>query len=55
MGKVNKKPFVDKTMMGKKPDGDLAVALLKMIAVGVVGGAGLIAGGKKVGDKIKEK
>ena len=45
----------DMSAAGKRADASLAGALLKIIAVGVAGGAVLISGSKKVGEKIKEK
>ena len=38
--------------VGKAADISLAKALLKLMAVGIAGGAALLAGGKKAGDAI---
>lgn len=40
----------DLSSAGKAADRSLAVALIKLLAVGFAGGAALIAGAKKVGD-----
>ena len=45
----------DMSKAGAKADAELAKALLKIVAVGVAGGAALIGGAKKVGDRISKK
>lgn len=45
----------DLSAAGKPADANLAKTLLKMIAVGVAGGAALIAAGKRSGEEIEKK
>ena len=40
---------------GRAPDSDLARELLKLIAIGVVGGISLITGAKKFGEELQGK
>ena len=44
----------DMSAAGKPADKNLAKSLLKVLAVGIAGGAALLVGGKKVGEKLDE-
>lgn len=44
--------YRDLARSGKRPDGEFAEALLKIIAVGVVGGLATIFGAKKLGEEM---
>lgn len=46
--------YKDLSKAGKKADSEFAESLLKIIAVGVIGGLAVILGAKKLGEEIQD-
>ncbi len=49
----NIRPMADLSAAGRAADGELALDLLKALAVGIIGGVATIAGAKKAGEGLE--